>query len=179
MVNRKVNWCCVSVHVSKLSECTIDISAGIANSLPAVYPRDPCAQMCLQIYSLQIVHNSRRQSPGQISTGGQFDIAFWWEENYSFFFFPLNLKKCVGVLGMLSCEESISQWRRHRRCGFDPWVGDPLEEEMAVCSSIPAWRIPRTEDLTITVPGVTKRRQDLVAEQAGTGRSVLWDGASK
>ena len=49
---------------SKLSECKMDVSAGIANPLPAVYLRDPCAQMCLQIYSLQIVHNSRRQSTG-------------------------------------------------------------------------------------------------------------------
>ena len=33
-----------------------------------------------------------------------------------------------------------------RRCGFDPWVRNPLEEGMATHSSILAWRIPRTEE---------------------------------
>ena len=34
-----------------------------------------------------------------------------------------------------------------RRPGFDPWVGeDPLEKGMATHSSIPAWRIPWTEE---------------------------------
>jgi len=33
------------------------------------------------------------------------------------------------------------------RCRFSPWVGgNPLEEEMAAHSSIPAWRIPWTEE---------------------------------
>ena len=31
--------------------------------------------------------------------------------------------------------------------GFDPWVREiPLDEEMAARSSIPAWRIPWTEE---------------------------------
>ena len=34
-----------------------------------------------------------------------------------------------------------------RRQGFDPWVGKiPLEKEMATHSSIPAWKIPWTEE---------------------------------
>ena len=33
-----------------------------------------------------------------------------------------------------------------RRCGFDPWVGKTLEKEMATHSSIPAWKIPWTEE---------------------------------
>ena len=33
-----------------------------------------------------------------------------------------------------------------RSHGFDPWVGDPLKEGMAVPSSILAWRIPWTEE---------------------------------
>ena len=38
------------------------------------------------------------------------------------------------------------------RPGFDPWVRslgqeDPLEKEMAIYSSILAWRIPWTEEL--------------------------------
>ena len=37
--------------------------------------------------------------------------------------------------------------RRHKRRGFDPWVGKiPLEEGMAIHSSILAWRIQRTEE---------------------------------
>ena len=42
----------------------------------------------------------------------------------------------------LSSEESTWQCRRH---GFDAWVGRSLEEEMAA-HSVPAWRIPRTEE---------------------------------
>jgi len=40
--------------------------------------------------------------------------------------------------------ESACQCRRH---GFDPWVRqiDRLEEEMAIHSSILAWKIPWTE----------------------------------
>ena len=37
--------------------------------------------------------------------------------------------------------------RRHKRCGFDPWVGKiPLEEGMVTHPSILAWRIPWTEE---------------------------------
>ena len=41
--------------------------------------------------------------------------------------------------------------KKHR---FNPWVGkaDPLEKEMVTHSSIPAWRIPWTEE-----PGVPHR----------------------
>ena len=41
--------------------------------------------------------------------------------------------------------------KKHR---FNPWVGkaDPLEKEMVTHSSIPAWRIPWTEE-----PGVLYR----------------------
>ena len=39
------------------------------------------------------------------------------------------------------------QFRRHRRCGFDPWVGKiPLEEGMATHSSLLDFRIPWTEE---------------------------------
>ena len=35
----------------------------------------------------------------------------------------------------------------NKRCRFDPWVGeDPLEEDMAIHSSILAWRIHWTEE---------------------------------
>ena len=44
-------------------------------------------------------------------------------ENYRKMFF-LNLKKGVCVLGLLSHKEFICQCRRHRRCGFDPWVSE-------------------------------------------------------
>ena len=33
-----------------------------------------------------------------------------------------------------------------RRCGFDPWLGSPLEMEMATHSSILAWEISYTEE---------------------------------
>ena len=44
-------------------------------------------------------------------------------------------------------KEPACQCRRHKRCGFDPWMEkDPLEKEMATYSSILAWRIPWTEE---------------------------------
>jgi len=55
----------------------------------------------------------------------------------------------MGLPRWLSGKESAYQCRRHRRCGFDPWVGqhDPLEEEVATHSDTFAWRIPWTEEL--------------------------------
>ena len=52
--------------------------------------------------------------------------------------------------GGASGKEPACQYRRHKRCGFDPWVQslgweDPLEEEMATHFSILAWRIPWCE----------------------------------
>ena len=51
----------------------------------------------------------------------------------------------VGWLpSWLSGKESACQCRRRE---FDPWFRKiPLEEGMATHSSIPAWRIPWTED---------------------------------
>ena len=44
-------------------------------------------------------------------------------------------------------KEPICQCRRHKKHGFDPWVGKaPLEESLATCSSILAWRIPWTKE---------------------------------
>ena len=43
---------------------------------------------------------------------------------------------------------------------------DPMEEEMATCSSILAWRIPWTEELVGHSPlGHKKVRHDLVTKQ--------------
>ena len=41
--------------------------------------------------------------------------------------------------------ESACQYRRHWRCGFDPWV-DLLKKEMATHSCILAWKMPWTEE---------------------------------
>ena len=38
---------------------------------------------------------------------------------------------------------------------------DPLEKEMATCSSIHTWRIPWTEEPGATVHGVTKSWMDM------------------
>ena len=46
-----------------------------------------------------------------------------------------------------SGKESACQHRRHKRRGFNPWIGKiPLEQEMATHSSIPAWKTPWTEE---------------------------------
>ena len=57
-----------------------------------------------------------------------------------------------------SGKESACQWRRQRRCGFNPWVGKvPWRKEMTAHSSILALKIPSTEGTwQVTVHGVTK-----------------------
>ena len=49
-----------------------------------------------------------------------------------------------GFPGDPSGEERTCQCRRHKKCGFRKILGqeDPLEEGMAIHSSILAWRIP-------------------------------------
>ena len=52
-----------------------------------------------------------------------------------------------GFRGGSSDKESACQCKRHKRSGFDPWVGKyPLEEEMEPHSNILAWKIPQTEE---------------------------------
>ena len=49
--------------------------------------------------------------------------------------------------GWNSGKESACQCRRFRRLGFDPWIRKiPLEQGMAIHSSILAWKIPWTEE---------------------------------
>ena len=49
--------------------------------------------------------------------------------------------------GGASGKEPACQWRRRKRCGFDPWVREiPLEEEITAHCSILAWRITWTEE---------------------------------
>ena len=53
----------------------------------------------------------------------------------------------VGFPRWLVDKESVCQWRRQRRCRFNPWVRKtPLEEEMTTDSNILAWTIPWTEE---------------------------------
>ena len=49
-----------------------------------------------------------------------------------------------GLPGGTSGKESACQSRRYKRLGFHPWVWK--EEEIATRSSIPAWKIPWTEE---------------------------------
>ena len=47
----------------------------------------------------------------------------------------------------LSSKDCACQCRRHKRCGFNPWVKKiPLEKKMAIHSRILAWEIPWTEE---------------------------------
>ena len=53
----------------------------------------------------------------------------------------------MGFPSGTSGKEPACQCRRHKRYGFNPWVGeDPLEEGMAMHSSIFAQRIQWTEE---------------------------------
>ena len=53
----------------------------------------------------------------------------------------------MGFPGGTSGKELTCQCKKHKRRGFDPWVGKiPLEKGMATYSSILAWKIPWTEE---------------------------------
>ena len=66
----------------------------------------------------------------------------------------ISIEICIinGLSGATSGKELTCQCRRHKRYGFNPWVGkipwrgDPLEDGMATHSSILAWRIPWIEE---------------------------------
>ena len=68
-----------------------------------------------------------------------------------------------GLPRWLSDKESACQCRRHRRCGFSPWIRKiPLEEKMATHSSILAQIIPPTEESgRLQVRGVAKSQTQL------------------
>ena len=69
----------------------------------------------------------------------------------------------TGLPRWLSDKESACQCRRHRRCGFSPWIRKiPLEEKMATHSSILAQIIPPTEESgRLQVRGVAKSQTQL------------------
>ena len=63
-------------------------------------------------------------------------------------------------------KEPICQCRRHKRCGFNPWIRKiPLEEGPAIHSTILTWRIPWTEE-----PG---RLQSIGSQRVGHDWSDL------
>ena len=61
-----------------------------------------------------------------------------------------NIWKSANAIHRIRCasgKDPACQGGRHKRCGFDSSVGeDPLEEGMAIHSSILAWRVPWTEE---------------------------------
>ena len=70
-------------------------------------------------------------------------------------------EKSEGLLQWLSGKKKIClQFRKHRRGGFNPCVGE-MEGEMATLSSILVWKIPWTEEPQAIVHGVTKSRTQL------------------
>ena len=55
-----------------------------------------------------------------------------------------SMEVILGFPGGASGKEPTCHCRRRKRLGFDPWVGKiPLEEGMAIHSSILAWRVFR------------------------------------
>ena len=60
-----------------------------------------------------------------------------------------GFKSSQGVSHVvLVVKESACQCRRHKRCGFDPWVRKIpwVGKEMTTLPSILAWEIPQTEE---------------------------------
>jgi len=77
----------------------------------------------------------------------------WWchpaISSVALFSFCLQSCWASGSLyrGFPGCKEHAHQYRRYKRCRFDPWVGKiPLKEAMGTHSSILGWRIPHTEE---------------------------------
>ena len=83
-------------------------------------------------------------------------MGFCYSENLSltylsFVDFGLSVQYFIKCLlcarafpGAAAAKDPACQCRRRE---FDPWVwGDPLEREMATCSSILAWEITRAEE---------------------------------
>ena len=72
----------------------------------------------------------------------------------------------LGFPGVLVVKESTCQCRRHKRCGFDPWVGKiPRRRAWQPSPVILAWKIPRTEE-----PG---RLQYIGSQRVGHDWTVL------
>ena len=66
----------------------------------------------------------------------------WKTAAHDFRLFQSQLKKILGFPGGADGKESACQCKRHRRVGFDPWVGKiPQEKGMATHSSTLAWKI--------------------------------------
>ena len=75
-------------------------------------------------------------------------------------------------------EEPVCKCRRHKKCGFYPWVGKtPLEEGMATHSSSLAWRIPWMEESGrlsfIVLPRVGHKWSDLAGITSSYHNSIL------
>ena len=63
----------------------------------------------------------------------------------------------LGFPGSARGNEPACQCRKHKRCGFDPWLGKmPWRRGWQPLSSILAWRIPQTEELAGYSPQVAK-----------------------
>ena len=72
----------------------------------------------------------------------------------------------TAFLGGASGKESTCQWRRCKRCRFDPWTGNIPWSRKSTCSSILTWKIPRTEVPALLQPMASQRvRPALVTEQ--------------
>ena len=89
------------------------------------------------------------------------DSAFLRSTYAKHAFHRCNAAHCgylMGFPGSASATEPTCQCRRRKRCGFGPWVGNiPLEEGMAIHSSILAWRIPMDRGAwQVTVDRVAK-----------------------
>ena len=77
--------------------------------------------------------------------------SFIWLNIHSYTYMYVCVCVCVckthGFPGSANGTESACQYRRCKRCGFDPWVGKiPWSKKWQPHSSILAWKIPWTEE---------------------------------
>ena len=88
------------------------------------------------------------------------DRGAWWASVCGVAQSRTRLKQIIS--------SSSRQCRRHRRCGFYPWVRNiPWRREMATHSSILAWKTPWTEGTgRLQSMGLQRIRHDWICMQA-------------
>ena len=138
-------------------------------------------QACLEtscpinhFYLLHLIQRSEQKVTKSCTQGVhvfQWEEKLWlsaswrWTQQNTHCHFVFKCAFCTeGFPGGTNDKEPACQRRRHKRCGFDPWVMDALKawqdllkEGMATHSSILAWRIPTDRGAwRTTVHAVTK-----------------------
>ena len=90
---------------------------------------------------------------------------------------PLRVYLPFMIVYLFECHcisELAYQCRKHKRGGFDPWIGaTPWREGMGMHSSILAWRIPRTEEPS-RLQSIVSQKSQTQLKQLSTHVFIKW-----